>query len=126
MSYGYLHKGNGRAFCAGGDVSALVHDVKGGGDELRMAVYLPNAVFRQFGLAQAISSPFHPQGAQPLDVKASSTEELLNFQKDNAVRKSKFHLFSAGTCMLTISLLLPGGSPTILPSKFHLSHVSKG
>ncbi|MED6225144.1 hypothetical protein PIB30_090829 [Stylosanthes scabra] len=72
-----------------------------GGEDLRMTIYLYNAVSRQFGLAQAIPSPYHPQRAQPLDVKASSTEELLNFQKDNAVRKSIFHLFSVETCMLT-------------------------
>ncbi|MED6109603.1 hypothetical protein PIB30_035197 [Stylosanthes scabra] len=60
-----------------------------GGEDLRMAIYLPNGVSRQFGFAQAIPSPYHPQETQLLDVKASSIEELLSFQKDNAVRKTK-------------------------------------
>ncbi|XLU33842.1 hypothetical protein S245_069908, partial [Arachis hypogaea] len=57
-------------------------------DDPRTAVYMPNAVFRQFELAQAIPSPYHLQESQSLHVKATSLEDLLHIQKDNASQKT--------------------------------------
>ncbi|QHN84590.1 uncharacterized protein DS421_16g529950 [Arachis hypogaea] len=62
---------------------------------------MPNAVSRQFGLAQAISSPYHLQESQSLHDKAISLEDLLRIQKDNAARRNKFHLFPFKPCPLT-------------------------
>ncbi|QHO00464.1 uncharacterized protein DS421_13g406710 [Arachis hypogaea] len=72
-----------------------------GENDLRTAVYMPNAVSRQFGLAQAIPSPYHFQESQPSHVKTISLEDLLRIQKDNAVRRNKFHLFPFKPCPLT-------------------------
>ncbi|QHO12430.1 uncharacterized protein DS421_15g506850 [Arachis hypogaea] len=62
---------------------------------------MPNAVSRQFGLAQAIPSPYHLQESQSLHDKAISLEDLLRIQKDNAARRNKFHLFPFKPCPLT-------------------------
>ncbi|QHN92476.1 uncharacterized protein DS421_17g584050 [Arachis hypogaea] len=72
-----------------------------GEDDLRTTVYMPNAVSRQFGLAQAIPSPYHLQDSQSLHVKATSLEDLLHIQKDNTSRRHKFHLFPFKSCQLT-------------------------
>ncbi|QHO13081.1 uncharacterized protein DS421_15g512490 [Arachis hypogaea] len=72
-----------------------------GENDLRTAVYMPNAVSRQFGLAQAIPSPYHFQESQPSHVKTISLEDLLRIQKDNAIRRNKFHLFPFKPCPLT-------------------------
>ncbi|RYQ84696.1 hypothetical protein Ahy_B10g104156 [Arachis hypogaea] len=72
-----------------------------GEDDLRIAVYMPNTVSRQFGLVQAIPSPYHLQDLQSLHVKATSLEDLLHIQKDNASRRNNFHLFPFKSCQLT-------------------------
>ncbi|XLU35483.1 hypothetical protein S245_071549, partial [Arachis hypogaea] len=72
-----------------------------GKNDLRTAVYMPNAVSRQFGLAQAIPSPYHFQESQPSHAKTISLEDLLRIQKDNAIRRNKFHLFPFKPCPLT-------------------------
>ncbi|XLS51137.1 hypothetical protein HN51_011814 [Arachis hypogaea] len=72
-----------------------------GKDDLRTAVYMPNAVSKQFGLAQAILPLYHLQESQSLHIKATSPEDLLNFQKDNASRRNKFHLFAFKPYLLT-------------------------
>ncbi|XLU78111.1 hypothetical protein S245_001532 [Arachis hypogaea] len=61
---------------------------------------MPNAVSRQFGLAHAIPSPYHFQESQPSHVKTISLEDLLRIQKDNAIRRNKFHLFPFKPCPL--------------------------
>ncbi|RYR55187.1 hypothetical protein Ahy_A06g030436 [Arachis hypogaea] len=73
-----------------------------GEDDLRTAVYMPNVVSRQFGLAQAIPSPYHHQESQSLHDKAISLEDLLRIQKDNVARRNKFHLFPFKPCPLTM------------------------
>ncbi|QHO28738.1 uncharacterized protein DS421_7g219270 [Arachis hypogaea] len=72
-----------------------------GEDDLRTTVYMPNAVSRQFGLTQAIPSPYYLQESQSLHVKVASLEDLLHIQKDNALRRDKFHLFPFKPCLLT-------------------------
>ncbi|RYQ97319.1 hypothetical protein Ahy_B08g093354 [Arachis hypogaea] len=72
-----------------------------GENDLRTAVYMPNAVSRQFGLAQAIPSPYHFQESQHSHVKTISLEDLLRLQKDNVVQRNKFHLFPFKPCPLT-------------------------
>ncbi|QHN78102.1 uncharacterized protein DS421_19g658480 [Arachis hypogaea] len=72
-----------------------------GEDDLRTAVYMANAISRQFGLAQAIPSPYHLQEPQSLHVNATSLEDLLHIQKDNTTRRNKFHLFPFIPCLLT-------------------------
>ena len=92
---------NNRIWCNFLTSQVLFSEFQGEGN-LRVNLYAPNTIFRQFGFAQVILAPLVLEELRQLDnAEVPSRDHLVDAQDDNESQHSFYHPSTVNTCIYT-------------------------